>query len=435
MGPSLVGIPSLARSRFKPLVKASGSVETLGTARNLVFIHLRGGPSHIDCFDLKTGYWTPDRLGASKIGGFLDWPKGTMPRLAEMTHKFSLLRGHTTVEVVHERAHYQLLTSYRQNPSTVPDVPHFASLLSLLLEPQREGGHVLPTAVSVAQPRVGSGKLPSDYQISRIDNTGALPNLNHRWQFPEDRFSLLDPAIGPSRLTNDKRLQFKKIREQSKSLTLDEDLKAFNQTYPLPPLSGDIYDQYYFGQARAAVKILAANMGTRIAVLDFPGWDHHSNIYNASAGSNIFNLSQAFDHAASYLIEALEGLPASLPGNQSLFDETLVVATGEFGRTVGSVSGNGGREHLPAVSPVFVAGGGVIPGQVIGATNTGGNLITDRGWRYNRRMGPGDLLATIYSALDLDWNQRIQYTPTGRVYDVVDSRNTGPLYPIETLFG
>ena len=145
-------------------------------------------------------------------------------------------------------------------------------------------------------------------------------------------------------------------------------------------------------------------------------------------------MSRAFDSGFSYLIDALSALPGAGGPNKTLLDETLIVAMGEFGRTTGRVNTSGGRDHFPVVVPAIFSGGGIKPGRVVGRTNNSGSLISDPGWSRNRFMGINDFLATIYSALGIDWTERFLDTPSGRVFEIVDTSVTGPAYAVDELF-
>lgn len=120
-----------AAPRWKPL--SFKGIETRNTARNLIFVFLDGGPSHVDTFDLKTASYTPSSLGATTLANGLKWPSGIMPELAQLSDKFAILRSVTAIEAVHERATYHMLTSHRQNAAAMVDVPHFSSVLSYFL--------------------------------------------------------------------------------------------------------------------------------------------------------------------------------------------------------------------------------------------------------------------------------------------------------------
>ena len=103
-----------------------------------------------------------------------------------------------------------------------------------------------------------------------------------------------------------------------------------------------------------------------------------------------------------------------------MLDETLVVCVGEFGRTPGELTNIAGRDHYQYAFTGLFAGGGVRPGQVLGATSDTGAEITDFGWSGNRPVYPEDLVTTIYSAMDIDWTKTIEETPSGRAYHYIE---------------
>ena len=78
-----------------------------------------------------------------------------------------------------------------------------------------------------------------------------------------------------------------------------------------------------------------------------------------------------------------------------MLDSTLVVATGEFGRTP-KINAAGGRDHWPGVWSALLAGGGVQGGQVIGASDAHAAGPADR------PVAPQELLATMYHGLGID---------------------------------
>src|SRR5207249_10569765 len=62
------------------------------SARNCLLIVLRGGPSHVDTFDIKVGSWTPKALGVEKLPSGISWPVAIMPGLAQRVDKFAIVR-------------------------------------------------------------------------------------------------------------------------------------------------------------------------------------------------------------------------------------------------------------------------------------------------------------------------------------------------------
>jgi uncharacterized protein (DUF1501 family) len=101
------------------------------------------------------------------------------------------------------------------------------------------------------------------------------------------------------------------------------------------------------------------------------------------------------------------------------------VVVGEFGRTVGEVSEGDGRNHYPYIFSALMAGGGIKGGNVIGATDKTGGGVDDFGWNIDRPMHMPDLVATIYSALGIDWTKSTTNTPSGRLFRYTDPQLIG----------
>jgi uncharacterized protein (DUF1501 family) len=98
---------------------------------------------------------------------------------------------------------------------------------------------------------------------------------------------------------------------------------------------------------------------------------------------------------------------------RGLLETTLVVATGEFGRTP-KLNSAGGRDHWPGVWSALLAGGGIQGGQVIGASDAIASEPTDR------PITPPQLLATIYKSLGIDPSRLVE-TAAGESVALLDS--------------
>src|SRR5262245_34710817 len=85
MGLLLMGWANPVRAALLAQDKPSAAVALRGSARNCLLIALRGGPSHVDTFDVKTGTWTPKSFNVEKLPVGYSWPLGLMPKLAERT--------------------------------------------------------------------------------------------------------------------------------------------------------------------------------------------------------------------------------------------------------------------------------------------------------------------------------------------------------------
>ena len=143
-------------------------------------------------------------------------------------------------------------------------------------------------------------------------------------------------------------------------------------------------------------------------VFDSPSWDCHADRGSLRTDLNDYRdtVAPSFDLAFSTLLTHLEEC--------GLLESTLVVATGEFGRTP-KLNANGGRDHWAGCWTALVAGGGVKGGRVIGASDAIGSEPKDR------PVSPQELVATIYHALGVAPNATIP-GPQGSPVDVYPGR-------------
>src|SRR5262249_25692505 len=143
-------------------------------------------------------------------------------------------------------------------------------------------------------------------------------------------------------------------------------------------------------------------------------WDCHADGSLLPTGLDDYRdtICPAFDSAYSSLLDDLT--------DRGLLDSTLVVATGEFGRTP-FVNARGGRDHWPGVCSALLAGGGVRGGQAVGVSDALGGEPNDR------PVTPAEVTATIYHALGIDPRARIP-APDGNDVRLVDAA------PITELF-
>ncbi|MFM8474226.1 MAG: DUF1501 domain-containing protein, partial [Planctomycetaceae bacterium] len=147
----------------------------------------------------------------------------------------------------------------------------------------------------------------------------------------------------------------------------------------------DRYGRHAFGQSlllarrlvEAGVPIVQANMGP------VQNWDNHGAIFSTLKD----RLLPPLDQAVAALLDDLE--------ERSLLNDTMVLVLGEFGRTP-KVNKDGGRDHWGPCFTGLFAGGGVVPGQVLGSTDEIG------AWPDSTSWSPDDLGATVYSALGID---------------------------------
>ena len=137
----------------------------------------------------------------------------------------------------------------------------------------------------------------------------------------------------------------------------------------------------------------------RFVTVNSGGWDHHAKIFES-----LDNRLPDLDQALSSLLDDLDG--------RGLLESTLVVVMGEFGRTP-KVNKDAGRDHWGHAASLVFAGGGIVPGRVIGSTDDQGSYVTDR------PIGPADVAATIYRAVGVDPTRHL-VTPENRPVAILD---------------
>jgi hypothetical protein len=307
------------------------------------------------------------------------------------------------------------------------DIPHYASALSYALQGSRRPSDSLPTVMKIGAV-AGSGLFSVEHEGLTLDADGRVANLNHVFGGAEERMALLDGLRAAQGQPTTGRVDFLRFQDQARRMMVDTELQSL--------LQGSTNEEddtpYFQRQCETALRVLEADKGTRVFHMVLSGWDHHEQIYQENG--EFHQLSGIFDRGLAFLLDGLAMAPAAQTPGGSLLDETLIVAVGEFGRTVGSPNTSGGRDHYPYVVPALVAGGGTAPGRIIGSTSVDGGGVLDPGWSQPRLITINDLVATIYSAMGVDWTQRILDTPSGRAFEFVDSSQIGTLYPIDDLF-
>ena len=174
----------------------------------------------------------------------------------------------------------------------------------------------------------------------------------------------------------------------------------------------------------SGVRFVTVNGWTGQADYDKQGppsssWDMHGG--NMGMGNAFGNGSYGMGFCLPRLDQALAGLFSDL-SERGMLDDTLVVVTGEFGRTPFVLKQDPpGRQHWPKCFSSIIAGAGIAGGKVYGKTNKLGEYVTDKPVR------PEELAATIYHALDIPIND-----PTD-ASGISNTLTTGQ--PIMELFG
>lgn len=421
--------------------QAAPGVTLRNTAKNCIFIFLPGAPSNIDTWDLKEGPWTPlDFAPTSYDGGNVRFPAGLMPKTAAQLDKVAFLRCGLAWAAVHQLG--QAWAQIARNPggATGAIAPHMGSVISLESQARRLTSDVLPGFIALNSAGIpSSGYFPATYAPFQVTPAATgLPTITHpdgaatfqeRW----NELHVFDTRRVDGSLAK-KSLDMNDFYNQSKTLM---DAPNINAIFSYSPDEHAKYGSSSFGDSLVVARnLVAARKGTRFVQATFGNWDHHSGIYDKpGSGGNINSLyTQAaeFDPAFGALLSDLAAMPGSASG-KTLLDETLVVVVAEFGRTVGALNNQQGRDHNLRMSTLW-AGGGVRGGQVIGKTDPTGNNVTDYMWSGNRDVRPEDVVSTIYSALGIDYTTVRTDDPLNRGFEYVPFAKDGTYRPIDELW-
>ena len=396
-------------------------------AKRVIFIFVNGGPSQFESFDykpqlaakagkkgLKTGpllgpLWRFAQYGESGM-----WVSEAFPHLAQQTDRLCMLNAMQTATSAHPLAVPFLHTGGFQfvRPSLGSWV-----LYGLGTDNQQIPGFftIKPTRTFGGAANYGSAFLPSTLQATRLGWDGQpVKDATIRDLTPSHGLTS-DAASRTLQLAQamNKRLlhQTDEVRGVIDSLGLSEQMRSAlprvldldretKQTMDLYGIDNDSTDD--FGRQCLLARCLVES-GARFVQLSTHGWDHHRGL-------------DGFKKAAGKIDKPIAALLADL-AERGLLDETLVVWTGEFGRTPESQMFSGeavlGRDHNSDGYTAWLAGGGVRGGLNYGKTDELGYEAVEGAVHLH------DLHATILHLLGLD-HKKLVYRYGGRDFRLTD---------------
>jgi hypothetical protein len=413
----------------------TANAATRNSAKSVIFVFLAGAPSQVDLWDLKEGSWTPADLAPTSHGD-VRWPQGLLPKTAEHLNKLAIVRTGLAWAAVHQLAEVWSQISRNPTGATGAIAPHVGAVVSLESQKARGLEDVLPGFIALNSGAIPkSGYLPARYApFGLTPSANGLSTLSHpegtarfasRWDF----LRKVDAARGSGALGKPS-MDMNDFYDQSKTLM---EAPGINELFSYDAAESQRYGNTSFGNALVIARnLVAAGRGARFVQVTLNGWDHHSDIYNRAAAQSLYAQCGQFDPAFGALLSDLATMPGS--GGKSLLDETLVVVLGEFGRTLGALNQQGGRDHYLRNSIVF-AGGGVKGGTIVGRTDERGDKAVEYGWSANRDVRPEDVTATMYSALGIDYTTERTDDPLGRGFEYVPGARDGVYKPVDELFG
>jgi hypothetical protein len=386
---------------------------------SLVFLFLHGGLSTMDTWDLKPNAPVEFRGDFKPIATNVTGIQITehLPRTSRQMDKFALVRSFRHHNSDHGPADHYILTGYFPqagfNPSLNPNNqrPAHGSIIARKLGPK---GSVPPyVCLPKMHPSCGPAYLGSGAAPFVIDADPNAPNFAVPDIVPP-------PALQASRLEARKHLlaqidRFHKSAEvranrasqavsvyQKRAfelMTSPAAKKAFD-IHSEPDKLRDEYGRNSLGQSCLMARRLV-QAGVRCVTIDHSNWDTHDNNFNTLKRS----LLPALDGALSTLFRDL--------ADRGLLSSTLVVITGEFGRTP-RINKNAGRDHWGPAFTVALGGAGIKGGIVVGKSDARAERPASDPY------GPEDLSATMYHLMGIDPKDEF-YTPEGRPVPIVNN--------------
>ncbi|MBL9175199.1 MAG: DUF1501 domain-containing protein [Verrucomicrobiales bacterium] len=411
-------------------------------ARRVIYLFQSGAPSHLDLFDPKprlremTGQELPPSVRQGQritgmtagqavlrcVGSAYDFQRygrsgielsSLLPHTGSVVDEMTLIRSLFTDPINHDPAVTFFTTGSQQ-----PGRPTLGAWLAYGLGSENENLPAFVVLVSGSggqslQARYwGNGFLPGNFQGVQLRSQGdpvlyvsnppgmsgtarrelldAMQDLNRR-----QLGALADPAIATH--IENYELAFRMQTSVPELMDISREPKEVLEMYGAEP-----------GKASFANNCLLARRlaerGVRFIQLCHRDWDHHGGL-----PEGIKAQTRNTDRGSAALIRDLK--------LRGLLDDTLVIWGGEFGRTAysqGEITKTSfGRDHHPRCYSLWMAGGGVKAGQVVGATDDFGYNITDS------PISVHDLNATILHLMGIE-HTRFTYRFEGRDFRLTD---------------
>ncbi len=416
-------------------------------AKRVIYLFQSGAPSHLDLFDYKPtlqdkrAIELPDsiRMGqrltgmtsgqksfpvAPSIFKFAQhgksgmWLSELLPHIGSVADDVSFIRSMHTEAINHDPA-----VTFLQTGSQQPGRPSMGAWLSYGLGSENQD---LPAYIVLISQGTGN---PNDQPLfGRLWGTGFLPSIHQGVKLR----SVGDPVLSlnnPPGIDRDTRRGMIDGMQQLNHMAehefgdpeINTRIAQYEMAYRMQASVPDLMDiskesprtfEDYGPDSKkpgtfAANCLLARRLverGVRFVQLFHRGWDQHGDLPKQIRGQ-----CRDVDQPSAALIHDLK--------QRGLLDDTLVVWGGEFGRTVYSqgtlTADNYGRDHHGRCFTVWLGGGGIKGGQIVGETDDFGYNITKDPVHIH------DLNATILRCLGID-HKKLTYRYQGRDFRLTD---------------
>jgi hypothetical protein len=371
-------------------------------SKSIIMVFLSGGPSHLDMYDMKPlapreyrGEFNPIR---TNVPGMQICE--LMPQQAKIADKFTILRG---CKLSHLHTANEFYSGYPWQESPRASLPNEAQrpAIGSVISRLRGGDPAIPPYVSLGnQPdwerAYYAGVEHEPFRVGNaspreaLANMGRLPEVNvdrmvHRSSllhaFDALRRNFDTHGAGGFDAFQNRALEMVTAGKVRDAFDVEQEPAEMRARYGDGPFSAGTHPGRMLLQAR---RLVEAGVSVVTGCFTTGGWDTHRDNFKT-----LRQFLPPLDQAVHALVTDLESL--------GMLDDTMILMGGEFGRTprIGDITPDG-RSHWPDAGFLWITGGGVQTGQVIGATDARGETVVGKPIQMQ------NLLASIYPLLGID---------------------------------
>src|SRR4051794_7004348 len=404
-------------------LSAAARTQPAGKANSVILFWLEGGPSHIDTWDPKSN--SNFKPISTNVPGIQ--VSELLPKVAKQMDKLALVRSMHTKGTDHPQATHYAITGHEVNPAM--QFPSLGSIITKELGPR----NAVPPHVLVPkwdktrqyEDYFRASFLGGEYDPMCIPDPGKPGFEVTDLSLPK---TVSQAAVeGRSAFLQAVDKQYRSLDETAQHTNMDaytsQALKmiltpAVRDAFDLGKESEKTKERYgkdSVGQSALLARRLVEAGSRFVTAAGYHGnsWDTHSD----NDKGHRDRLTPPLDRTLTALVEDLD--------ERGLLSTTLVIAMGEFGRTP-LINPNLGRDHWPNCWSLALAGAGIKTSQVVGASDDKGYNVADR------VVSMGDLYATIYKTLGIDWTKEYM-SPIGRPLKIANSLDDRTGTPVKEL--
>lgn len=384
---------------------------------SVIILFLQGGLSTIDTWDMKPEAPVEFRGEFKPISTNVPGIQlcEHLPRLAGQMDKFSLVRSFGLSNSDHGPADHYILTGYRPgggfNGGLKPNNqrPAHGAIIAKQLGPR---GAVPPYVClpkmhnSAGSSYLGSSAAPFTVEADPNAPDFTVPDLAPPLDIDAERLSDRRGILqqidrfqrGTEAAANRSANAMSTYQQKAFELMTSTATKNAFDISREPDKLREEYGRHSLGQSCLMARRLV-EAGVRCVLIDHTNWDTHFNNFHVLKNDLLPHL----DTGMSTLFRDLH--------DRGMLETTLVLVTGEFGRTP-RINKDAGRDHWGPSTAIAMGGGGIRGGVVVGASNERAEKPATTPY------GPEDLAATLYHCLGIDPKTEF-HTPEGRPIPIV----------------